>query len=291
LNRALEAERSGFTLERAGYAQAGFTSYAQVYRAITEFVPEAVRSVTNYRIETLNGVPRVLNNPIVGVTTTSGFVAEGWELDLSANPTRGLRMMLNISKQETVQSNVAPDVKKLAAEVLANIERSPLRDIPDSPALGEVSSYQRRYVGRVMTPLAAELAKEGTVSLEQRKWRVNAVASYDFRERLKGWGIGAGVRWQSEVATGYPSFVGPDGTPLPDLSRAFFSGDELNGDTWISYKRKIFKDRIGWKIQLNIRNAIGSSDPIPVFTNADGQVALVRVPPQTEWFITNTFRF
>jgi hypothetical protein len=108
---------------------------------------------------------------------------------------------------------------------------------------------------------------------------------------LKGWGIGAGVRWQSEIATGYPSFVGPDGTPLPDLSRAFFSGDELNGDTWISYKRKIFKDRIGWKIQLNIRNAIGSSDPIPVFTNADGQVALVRVPPQTEWFITNTFRF
>jgi hypothetical protein len=110
-------------------------------------------------------------------------------------------------------------------------------------------------------------------------------------ERLKGWGVGVGARWQSAVATGYPAFVGSDGTPMPDLAHPFMSGDELNGDTWLSYKRKLSKGRVGWRIQLNIRNAIGSDKPIPVFTNPNGEIALVRVPPQTEWILTNTFRF
>jgi hypothetical protein len=292
LNRMLEAERQGFTLERAGLAQAGFTSFAQAYQAIINFVPEKTRSITNYRIETVNGVPRVVSNPIVGAVTTSGFAADGWELDLTANPTGGLRLMLNVSKQETVQSNIGRDLQKIAGETFANINASSLRDVPDSPALGETSTYRQRYNGRVVVPLAAELAKEGTVSLEQRKWRVNSAVSYDFRgERLKGWGVGVGMRWQSAVATGYPSFVGSDGTPLPDLAHPFFSGDGTNGDLWLSYKRKLFKGRVGWRVQLNVRNAIGSREPIPVFTNPNGEIALVRVPPLPEWLLTNSFRF
>jgi hypothetical protein len=274
----LEAERQGFTVERAGLAQAGFSSFAQAYRAIINFVPEPTRTITNYRIETVNGIPRVVSNPIVGAVTTSGFVAEGWEIDLTANPATGLRVMFNVSKQETVQSNIGGDLRKIATETFANINASPLRDVPDSPALGETSTYRTRYNSRVVVPLAAELAKEGTVSLEQRKWRVNAAVSYDFRgERLRGWGVGMGVRWQSAVATGYPSFVGSDGTPLPDLAHPFMSGNETNGDLWLSYKRKLFKDRVGWRIQLNVRNAVGSRDPIPVFTNPNGEIALVRV--------------
>jgi outer membrane receptor protein involved in Fe transport len=292
LNRMLEAERQGYSLERAGVAQAGFTSYGQVYQSIINFVPQTTRAITNYRIETVNGIPRVVSNPIVGAVTTSGFVAKGWELDLTANPTAGLRVMFNVSKQETVQSNIGRDLQKIASETFANINASPLRDVPDSPVLGETSTYRTRYNGRVIVPLAAELAKEGTVSLEQRKWRVNSAVSYDFRgERLKGWGVGVGMRWQSAVATGYPTFVGSDGTPLPDLAHPFMSGDETNGDTWLSYKRKLFKGRVGWRIQLNVRNAIGSSKPIPVFTNPNGEIALVRVPPLTEWVLTNTFRF
>lgn len=291
IDRALEAESQGMSLEDAGFAQAGFTSWEPLHQAIINLLPEPTRSITNHRIESLNGVPRVVRNPIVGITTTSGFLAEGWELDLTANPMSGLRMMFNVSRQKTVQSNIGSDLQKIVAETLANIDASPLRNVPDSPSLGEPLSYRGRYDLRVTIPLAAELAKEGTVSLEQRKWRVNTAVSYDFRERLKGWGVGAGVRWQSSVATGYPTFVGRDGTPLPDLTRPFLSGEETNGDVWLSYKRRLFKDRVAWKIQLNVRNAIGSSDPIPVFTNPDGSLALVRVPPLTEWLITNTFRF
>ena len=291
LQRMLDAESAGFTLEEVGLAQVGITSFDEAYREIIAFHPEPTRSARNLRVETVGGVRRAAGNPILGAAATTSFVAEGWELDLTANPARGLRLMLNVARQETVKSNIAPDFRKLAAEMRDNIDKSRLRDVFDSPTLGETNTYFNRFNNNVLRPLAAEVAKEGTASLEQREWRVNTVVSYDFQERLKGWGVGAGARWQSEVSTGYPNFVGPDGTPLPDLTRPFLSGTELNGDAWLSYKRVIFKDRISWKIQLNVRNLVGSDDPIVVATNPDGGAAIVRVPPERQWFVTNTFRF
>jgi hypothetical protein len=158
--------------------------------------------------------------------------------------------------------------------------------------LGETSTYFIRFNGNTSVPLNAELTKEGTKSLEQREWRVNTVASYDFQSGwLRGWGLGAGARWQSGVATGYPNFVGPGGIVQPDLKNPFITGVELNGDAWLSYRRRIFKDRVAWRVQLNVRNLVGSDDLIPVSTNPDGRPAIVRIPPEKQWLLTNTFRF
>jgi hypothetical protein len=48
---------------------------------------------------------------------------------------------------------------------------------------------------------------------------------------------------------------------------------------------------VAWRIQLNVRNLIGSDSLIPVSTNPDGRTAIVRFPPDRQWFVTNTFRF
>jgi hypothetical protein len=239
----------------------------------------------------LNGVPRFVGDPILGAVGTSSFVAKGWEFDLTGNPGPGIRGSLNVAQQNTIKSDIAPELRTFAAEMRANIEKSPMRDVFDSPTLGETNTHSIRFGNNVTRPIAAEVAKEGTTSLEQREWRVNAVVSYDFTGPLRGWGIGAGARWQSEVATGYPNFIDADGVIQPDLSRPYFGDPELNGDGWISYKRRIFKDRVGWRIQLNVRNLIGSDALIPVSTNPDGRVAIVRIPPDRQWVITNTFRF
>jgi hypothetical protein len=69
--------------------------------------------------------------------------------------------------------------------------------------------------------------------------------------------------------------------------------EELNGDAWLAYERPIRLGgrKINWKIQLNARNLVGGNDYIPVVTNPDGTVAVVRNPPTKEFFLTNTFRF
>lgn len=128
--------------------------------------------------------------------------------------------------------------------------------------------------------------------MEQREWRANAVTNYNFSEgRFKGFGVGAAARWQSRAATGYPLVLSSEGIPLPDLANPFWGPDQLNGDLWISYERKILDDKIDWKIQLNARNAFGDNDIIPVITNPDGQLAIFRNSLPREVFLTNTFRF
>ncbi len=291
LQRLLDAETAGFTLEQVGLTQVGISSYAQAYQEIINFLPEPTRGIRNLRIETLNGVRRFEGNPILGAVGTSSFVAKGWELDLTGNPARGLRISFNVAQQNTVKSDIAPELRKFAAEMRANIDKSPLRNVFDSPTLGETNTHFGRFENNVTRPIAAEVAKEGTKSLEQREWRLNAVVSYDFSGRLRGWGIGAGARWQSEVATGYPNFIDADGVIQPDLSKPYFGDPEFNGDAWLSYKLRIFRDRVAWRIQLNVRNLVGSDSLIPVSTNPDGRTAIVRIPPDRQWVVTNTFRF
>ncbi|MEO6243868.1 MAG: hypothetical protein ABIQ12_00415, partial [Opitutaceae bacterium] len=291
LQRLLDAETAGFTLEQVGLTQVGVTSFAQAYQEIINFLPEPTRTIRNLRIVTLNGVRRFQGNPIPGAVGTSSFVAKGWEFDLTGNPARGLRVSLNVAQQNTIKSDIAPEFRKFAAEMRANIDKSPMRDVFDSPTLGETNTHFGRFSNNVTRPIAAEVAKEGTKSLEQREWRVNAVVSYDFSGRLKGWGIGAGARWQSKVATGYPNYIDADGIIQPDLAKPFFGDPELNGDGWLSYKRRIFKDRVAWRIQFNVRNLIGSDSLIPVSINPDGSTAIVRIPPDRQLLLTNTFKF
>jgi outer membrane receptor protein involved in Fe transport len=291
LQRMLDAQTQGLSLAEVGLAQVGVTSYDQAFREIINFLPEPTRTVRNLRIVDVNGIRRIQSNPIVGAATTTSFVAKGWELDLTANPVRGLRVMANVARQETVKSDIGPEFRRFVAEMLANIDKSPLRGVRDSPILGTTPTYRSRFVANVVTPLNAELTNEGTASLEQRKWRANLVASYDFRERLKGWGVGAGARWQSGVATGYVNVVDADGIVKPDLARPFVSGPELNGDFWISYRFTLWNGRLRWKTQLNLRNLVGSRDPITVRTNPDGVPAIVRAPPERLGFLTNTIQF
>lgn len=291
LQRMLDAQTQGLSLAEVGLTQAGVGSYAQAFQEIINFLPEPTRSIRNLRIVEANGVRRIQSNPIVGAATTTDFVAKGWELDLTANPARGLRVMFNVARQETVKSNLGPEFRRFVAEMLANIDRSPLRGVRDSPVLGTTPTYRSRFVANVVTPLNAELTQEGTASLEQRKWRANLVVSHDFQGRLRGWGAGAGARWQSGVATGYVNVVDAEGIVRPDLSRPFVSGPELNGDCWLSYRFRLAAGRVQWKTQLNFRNVIGAGDPITVRTNPDGVPAIVRAPPERLCYLTNTVQF
>jgi len=141
-------------------------------------------------------------------------------------------------------------------------------------------------------PLNGILARDGTTSLEQRKWRANFVTNYRFTEGffLKGFSIGGAIRWQDEVGIGFGQTFSPEAGIVPDLNNPFFAPSSWNGDAWTSYQRKL-TEKINWRIQLNVRNLIGNDDAIPVRANPDGSIAVIRIPNERVWFITNTFEF
>lgn len=316
LNAALVANRQAYRLERmvaeplnTGWTFAenkaamivdlngvdpipGINSYEQLEATIIGLLPAELQSQYNYRVENQNGTYRVESETFGGQVATAAVSAEGFEVDFISNPTPNWRISLNIGKQETVQSDSAPLAAQLAGTVLSNIESTGLRDLRVSPTFGANETVFGEYNRLVLVPLNGVLARDGTTSIEQRKWRANFVTNYRFKQDsfLKGFSVGGAVRWQDEVGIGYGQTFSPDTGIIPDLNNPFFAPSTWNGDVWTSYQRKL-TDKINWKIQLNIRNLLGDDDEIPVRANPDGSIAVIRIPNERVWFVTNTFEF
>lgn len=230
-------------------------------------------------------------NPVDRSTVTTSFKTEGYEVELIGSITPQWQVFLNVSQQETVQSDTATLAAEVGFRLRDEIAASNLSGLFDSVTRNEPTDMERRLNGAILNGLTAQLARDGTISAEQRKHRVNLVSNYRFDEGLfSGFMIGGSLRWQDKAAVGYPTISVVEGAVTPDLANPFFDDPQLNGDLLISYE-KALTDKIDWKIQLNVLNLIRDSDYIPVTVNPDGRAAVVRNPNPVDIFLTNTFSF
>jgi hypothetical protein len=242
---------------------------------------------------------------LTGTSDTTDYTAKGIEADIVFNPTRNWRVLLNVAKQETVQTNSYPMLKgwfALMKPVWDRLAREPKGHYPTGFQLGSalpasVQTYGQWLDINVWSPWAAALATEGVASAEQRKWRVNFVTNYTFRsgspfgERLKGVGVGAGVRWQDRLGLGYPTTRNRDGSVNVDIQHPYYAPGEINVNTWISYERRLWK-RFDWKVQLNVNNLIGDTSLIGTNVQSwNGQIATYRLPPERRFYLTNSVGF
>lgn len=293
-SRYINAANSGMTLDEVLEFAGGpdavgtYSSLQELFDDLNALNDPRANAIRNPRIE--DGVVRIEGIP--GETATTDFVAEGFEFELVGNITPSWRVFFNVAKQETFQSNVAPEYRELLEHIKGTLAASKFANWKGSPAPAEDFTFTDFLAFRAVNPSAPVLAKEGNLNQELRKWRWNLITAYDFSEEspMKGFSAGAGIRWQDAVATGYPNIINSDGLAVPDLSRPFFDGEQLNGDLWLGYRHKL-NNKVDWKVQLNARNAFGDSDPITVITNADGRVAVIRNPNPKDVFLTNTFSF
>ena len=271
-------------------------TFEDFYAASLATIPPALAAVANPRQQDLNGDgewDQYQTDAIPNIRSTQDRVAEGMEVELVANPTPNWRIMLNVSQQETVQSNTANLIAELAESYVAAVASSRLGETEQDGRLETDSeAYSVSLLGGLLAPIRGTKALDNTVSNEQREWRATAVTNYGFTEgRLAGFGIGGAIRWEDEAATGYVYQLEPEsGVPIPDVSRPYLDDGLFSGDLWFSYGKQL-TDKIDWNIRLNIRNLVGESDDIPVRTNPDGQVAVIRIPNPRTIYLSNTFKF
>lgn len=279
----------------------GFASYEEYYDAIFNAIPPELQAARNFRKTILqNGEVDFESDPIVGLNSTQDLVATGKEIDIVGQVTDNLSVQLNVAQQNTVTANTGPVAIPLAFKIQELLSRplpnSPggwaLTDLRDSPALGDATTIGSRY-DVVIREMQIQQGRDNTVSQEQREWRVNLTARYDFLEGfLKGFQIGGTLRYQDELAGGYRNRVDEFGNVLPDIANPWFGPSELNGDLFLRYGRKL-TDKIDWQIQFNARNLYrdhGAKD-IPVTFSPDGSIGITRIPVEQQYFITNTFSF
>ncbi len=300
-----------------GVTAAGYNSYDQLFAALFQILPEPTNKLKNLRFSSAG---LLQSDSIQGLTDSSDLDARGMEAELVGNVTKRWRVSFNVAKQETVINGSARLTKQVADAVFANLVKFNLLGIDQGPALPERQTLGTRFAGNIGTPLAATTARDGAVSPEQRKWRANFVSTYDLRgfehPIISKMSVGTAVRWQEKIAIGAPFLTGEAlkqkiletdkrftntsqisnndevmQTQFPDLAHPFYGPDELAGDVWVAYRwPKIFKN-VDMRMQLNVRNAWGNGEDIPVTANPDGSIAVIRIPNETRWLLSATFTF
>lgn len=248
-----------------------------------------------------------------GQKLTNDLVSKGIEIELTLNPTNNWRIALNASKAEAERSNVVSDWAKFI-EANKDLWFDGFDNNPGGPSqlnywsidgISDVrhwggnttySSVGDTFGGRMMAnvfgPYQNAIAGNGQSVNELRKWRFNLVTNYTFNDGIfKAVNIGGAVRWQDKAAIGYyPTYNDEAAIWVTDANKPIYGSSECNFDAWIGYERQLTK-KIDWKIQLNVRNLFADDSLIPITANPDGTVAQARIPAETTWQISNTFRF
>lgn len=304
-SQAVTMVRGGFIPDGGGGVPVGFVA-----------PPQALLDTFNARI--VNGSLQSTNP---GVRDTSDFVSKGTELEVMFRPTRGLSFTFNVSEQESVRSNTGASVRRLLFDTPA-ANGKPLGtewkgewayqvplNVGAIPAIGsrsDVNILANNFQSLALNRFNTAASGDGAPVQELRQWRANVVANYEFQaERLKGFGVGTGLRWLDKAAIGYPVIsLRADLTPVPaggpalpsdirvsDVRNPFFGPDEMRYDGWISYQRKILKGKVGMRLQLNVRNIFTHNELIPVVINPDGRAAVYSIAEGRKITFSSRFSF
>ncbi len=256
-----------------------------------------------------------------GVRDTSDAVTKGKELELMFRPTRGLSLVLNVSEQESVRSNTGAAVRKLlfdtptaSGKPIAVEWRNdwgfnvPLNvgALPNIGSRTDINMLANNFQSLALNRFNTAASADGAAVQELRKWRGNIVANYDFQnEKLKGFGVGTGVRWLDKSAIGFPVVsLRADLTPVPpgapsllsdvrvsDVRHPFYGPAETRYDGWVSYQRKILNGKVGMKLQLNVRNLFTHNELVPVTINPDGRAVVYSIAEGRRFTFSTRFTF
>ncbi len=238
------------------------------------------------------GVFAYVATPPPGFTITSDTESKGYEFEFTANPTQNWRMSFNASQTWATRRNVGGQMIDDYVAYLDSKLTNPDGSLTPAGAMPQFGNTTLNLYANVYGPWRSNYvqvkSQEGAAVPEIRKWRYTFVTNYTFRQGfLKNVGVGGSYRWQDKVVIGYPTKAGG----LFDFSKPYRGPAEDAVDLWASYEHKL-SEKIGWKIQLNVRNAIARDGVIPISIEPDGRTwASVKIKPNQEWFVTNTFSF
>ncbi len=230
---------------------------------------------------------------------TSDLIAKGYEVELNAQITNSWRLTVNASRIESTLNNIGqtpvPGGSMTMIDYLLDFDRrlnqTVMGDLRIWSPQDDAGNARNNWNGYADGDLKARLAEQGTVVPENRLWHINLITNYDFQEgRLKGWTLGGSLRYQSAATLAYTPIQG-DNFISYDLSAPYRDKAQYDVDLWVGYQRRIFGDKIGWNIKLNVANVGVGNSLVPVTVQPDGTHAARRIRPPQYMFVTNTFSF
>lgn len=222
---------------------------------------------------------------------TRDLESEGYELEITANPTRRLRFSFNVKKAETVVDNLLPTV---AGYIAANA--ATWRQNPGAPTDTVRFSGIRGTVGQAVEQLEQQLlierAPQGRAPYQDREVTGSIFGTYRFDSgRLNGLTFGGGAQYRGPALITYR--IVTDGRPV-------YTDAYTQANAMIAYGMKLGR-KVDWRIQFNVDNLFNFTDPQPVqggeptgpttLPLRDGVTYTVSLPIPRRYSVTMSFGF
>jgi hypothetical protein len=219
--------------------------------------------------------------------------SKGWEFALTTNPTRQWRLTLNGSKRggnTTTARGVY--INQYMAEYIPIIKSHPEWMVLD--ATNGLTVAQR--VADLENTLVNFNAIRNSPSANfASNWTMNLISTYEFAPTspLRGVSVGASMNARGKAIDGFAV----DAKNVLDPTMPYHAPSYATFGAWISYRVKLIKNRVDWRLQLNVRNLMDDNTIFPLVTvdTRDGKhtpnVAIYNLKEPRTYLFTSAFRF
>jgi hypothetical protein len=199
---------------------------------------------------------------------------EGWEAELTANPTRNITLLINYSHPLTYVVNDSEDRKAYIAAHLAEWQAG--ANATQGATLNGHVILNPQVIKDSLTTLdndLASVAANGVLEDGANVHRINLAGGYSFLEgSLKGLRLNAGVQYRSHMKSGSRDtrlkFGLPDSATPTVQQNAQAAFDYLWTPSYWKHTLTVganYSHRFGkynWKFQLNVTNLLDERSPI-----------------------------
>jgi hypothetical protein len=235
----------------------------------------------------------------IPIAEPSGLTAKGKEIEVNYNPSDYWTLKLNLTEQETIDGRLAPNIEAYLTDRMA-VWQNVIDEDTGRPwfttVYGTGGSSASGYLTSIVLPrIPVAKATENKSRPQVRKYRVNL--SQNFRlagitdhRFLKRFSVGGAARWEDRGAIGYygveqlPAII----TAL-DPNRPVWDKAHLYIDLFTSYRTRIWSDKVGMTLQLNVRNVQENGRLQPVSAYPDGTPNALRIIDPRQFILTATF--
>lgn len=232
------------------------------------------------------------------VYAPSDLESRGYEFELNYAATRHWNLKFNATQTESIDKNLSGDITRWLDErmpVWTSLIDPELNRPFFTERYGAAQSAAEFLQSSVLAPLAVAQATEGKSRPQIRKYRANFLTSYQLagltdHPHLKRTTVGGALRWEDKGAIGYAGIADAAGVyqsldparPLYDRARAYV-------DLFASYRTRLFRDRVGTTVQLNIRNVQESGRLQAISALPDGRPSAYRIVDPRQFVLSVTF--
>jgi len=247
-------------------------------------------------VSDLTGDVKFLTSPYSTINTVWQDVvtteSKGYEFSLTANPTPRWRVTVNGSRRgDNTTSARGVYINQYLAEFIPLIKSHP--EWLAAPTAGNLTVAQR--VADLENTLVNFNAIRNSPSANfASRWTLNLIQTYEFAPGpLGGFSLGGSMNARGPAISGFAV----DARNVLDPTQPYYAPEYATFGAWVAYRRKILRQRVDWRLQVNVRNVFDRYTVYPLVTvdRRDGrhtpEVAIYTLREPRTFQFTSSFRF